>query len=124
MDLLTRGSFQMCLKELQKAGVLWEAGVWGFGRIADAGTMTPVSLEETLHKSHQGEKIPVSLRAGCGKGLAFSTQQATPAGRVPAYLCINYLLPLASWERVGPEARVLSTIEIYYTPTKLFSFFL
>ena len=59
----------MCSKELQKAGVLWEAGVWGFGRIADSGTMTTVSLEETLHKSHQGEKIPVSLRAGMWKGL-------------------------------------------------------
>ena len=60
MDLQTRGSFQMHSKEMQKAGVFWEAGVWGFGRIADAGIDRQrghVSPEETLHKSHQGEKI-------------------------------------------------------------------
>lgn len=71
MDLQTRGSFQMRSKEMQKAGVLWEAGVWGFGRIADAGIDRQcghVSLEEALHKSHQGEKVPVSLRAGVWKG--------------------------------------------------------
>lgn len=45
------------------------------------------------------------------------------AGRVPEYLCVNCLLPLVSWERAGPEARVSSTIGIYYTPTKLFFFF-
>lgn len=71
MDLQTRGSFQMRSKEMQKAGVFWEAGVWGFGRIADAGIdrqCRHVSPEETLRKSHQGEKISVSLRAGMWKG--------------------------------------------------------
>lgn len=70
MDLQTRGSFQMHSKEMQKAGVFWEAGVWGFGRIADAGIDRHghVSPEETLHKSQQVEKISVSLRAGMWKG--------------------------------------------------------
>ena len=50
------------------------------------------------------------------------SRQHLQAEGVRAYLCINYPLPLASWERVGPEARVLSTTEIYYIPTKLFFF--
>ena len=54
--------------------------------------------------------------------MAFSTPQATRAGRAPANVCINYLLPSASWERVGPEPTVLSTAGIHYTPAILFFF--